>query len=104
LGAQNLVQVGYSSYLLGGLVSVVLVALFSCLFKKLSLQINTLCVEDGTLAVLNAFCLRGSVGLLDIGSVVFLGCEQASSTDAFVISYKSLWRYEFFLLSLQCLQ
>jgi hypothetical protein len=46
----------------------------------------------------DAFCLPGLVGRLDFSSAVFFACRQASSTDAFVISYKSLWRYEFFLV------
>jgi hypothetical protein len=50
----------------------VLVALFSCLLIKLFLQIDILRVEDGTMTVLNAFCLRGLVGHSDFASVVFL--------------------------------
>jgi hypothetical protein len=56
VGAQNLVQVGCSSYLFGRKVSVVLVALFSCLLKTFPSD-RYFVVEDGTLAVLNAFCL-----------------------------------------------
>jgi hypothetical protein len=68
---------------------VVLVASFSCLLFK-TFRIDNLWVEDGILAVLNAFCLPGLVRRLRFRSVVFLVCEQASSTDAFVISYKKV--------------
>jgi hypothetical protein len=72
VGAQNLVQV---AYLLGRKVSVVLVALFSCLLEKIFPS--------------DRYFMRGLVGRLDFASVLLV-CEQASSTDAFLISYKSL--------------
>jgi hypothetical protein len=86
VGAQNLVQV---AYLLGRKVSVVLVALFSCLLEKIFPSDRYFIGGGWNSGCSECVCLRGLVGRLDFASVLLV-CEQASSTDAFLISYKSL--------------